>query len=71
MWPFGGIASMERIPEKPSQELIVALAGPAVNVIIAAVLLLWLGTSLDPQNLTAIENPTVSLAAKLAGANLT
>jgi Zn-dependent protease len=41
-----------------------------VNVVIAAVLLLWLGTSLDPQNLTAIENPTVSLAAKLAGANI-
>ena len=70
LWPFGGIASMERMPEKPSQELIVALAGPAVNVVIAAVLLLWLGTSLDPQNLTAIENPTVSLAAKLAGANI-
>ena len=47
-----------------------ALAGPAVNVVIAAVLLLWLGTSLDPQNLTAIEKPTVSLAAKLAGANI-
>jgi Zn-dependent protease len=70
LWPFGGIASMERMPEKPSQELIVALAGPAVNVVIAAVLLLWLGTNLDPQNLTAIENPTVSLAAKLAGANI-
>ncbi|RPI38194.1 MAG: CBS domain-containing protein [Hyphomicrobiaceae bacterium] len=70
LWPFGGIASMERMPEKPSQELIVALAGPAVNVVIAAVLLLWLGTSFEPQNLTAIENPTVSLAAKLAGANI-
>jgi Zn-dependent protease/CBS domain-containing protein len=70
LWPFGGIASMEQMPEKPGQELIVALAGPAVNGVIAAVLLLWLGSHLDPENLTQIENPAVSLAAKVAGANI-
>jgi Zn-dependent protease/CBS domain-containing protein len=70
LWPFGGISNMERMPEKPREELIVAVAGPAVNVAIAAVLLLWLWPHLNPDNLAKLEDPAVSLAVRLAGANI-
>jgi len=68
--PIGGLARLERMPDKPIQEFWVAVAGPAVNVVLAAVLaivLVGLGVAISPG---AISTTNGGFLERLLAVNL-
>jgi len=70
LYPIGGVARLERMPEKPIQELWVALAGPAVNVVIAIGLFTWLVLTNALAPLSQITLTTGSFVERLMLVNI-
>jgi Zn-dependent protease/predicted transcriptional regulator len=65
LFPFGGVGRLERIPEVPSQEFLIALAGPAVSLSIAAGLVTALRLQGSAPQLEEFATGNVSFAERL------
>jgi len=68
--PIGGVARLERMPDRPVQELWVALAGPAVNVVIAAALYLGLTFTAAWEPLQSLTVTTGPFLERLMAVNI-
>lgn len=68
--PIGGVARMQRIPEEPAQEIAVAIAGPAVNAVIAILLALVLGGIPDAEAGLQIESHGIAMLQRLFWVNV-
>lgn len=68
--PIGGLARLSRMPEDPWQEIVIAIAGPLVNVVIAAALILGLGLTLDPAQFESLNGTWAGFWASVASVNI-
>lgn len=70
LYPFGGIARLNTLPQEPIREFLIAIAGPAVNIVIAAALVLLAGATLTLGEASGLANEQTGLASRLATTNV-
>ena len=68
--PIGGVAQLDKMPDDPHQEIRVALAGPAVNIVIAIFLWVWLSLTQGLITLEQLDITTDSFLMKLMIVNI-
>ena len=71
LYPIGGVARLERIPDRPIEELWVALAGPAVNLVISVILIAYLVLTNGTSTLMNLNLTQGSFLERLIVVNVT
>ncbi len=65
LWLLGGVAQLDRLPDKPYQELLIAIVGPPVNFAICGIIMIgqWAGSAFSRGNfLQSLDNPLTMIA---------
>jgi Zn-dependent protease len=67
LYPIGGVARLERMPRAPGAELLIALAGPAVNVVLAGLFILLQSatTFVDPYTSVFVTAPFLAALVQI------
>jgi Zn-dependent protease/CBS domain-containing protein len=68
--PIGGVARLERMPANPRQEFVIAIAGPAVNVLIAIAIFVVIGGVVPVREFGLVDTASGTLLNKLLVVNI-